>query len=239
MTLKVKKNIFPDFFRSLALVFFLSACANFLLPQAVFCQQNPAVDNDTAAGHYYRSKQLDARHRYDEAIGELEKALVMDPSFAKAHLMLGVEFTMKARYDEAIEEYNKAIALGLDSYNQAAARNNLGAVYLSKGMKDAAVQQFRLALKADPSFRDAQIALSRITGGNRVQFLPRKDNSAPRWKATFYYVVFYLVLFFLALLGQFRKKKPEEPKKYFPGSSTANERSSDSKGSKERGGCER
>jgi tetratricopeptide (TPR) repeat protein len=56
-------------------------------------------------------------HDLDRAIGQFEKTLALEPSFAFAHYGLGDAYTQKGLYDQAIAEFKKAIELKGRSIN--------------------------------------------------------------------------------------------------------------------------
>jgi tetratricopeptide (TPR) repeat protein len=49
--------------------------------------------------------------KVDEGIKELQKAIELDPSYARAHQNLGMAYGMKGMYEEAIRELQRAIEL--------------------------------------------------------------------------------------------------------------------------------
>ena len=50
-------------------------------------------------------------HRYDEAIEQFKKMVIMDPNSASAYANLGVAYEEKRMYEEAMAEIKRAIAL--------------------------------------------------------------------------------------------------------------------------------
>jgi eukaryotic-like serine/threonine-protein kinase len=74
-------------------------------------------------------------HDLDRAIGQFEKVVALEPSFAFAHYALGDACTQRGQYARAIEEFNKAIELSGRSVNHVAV---LGYTYARSGDRDRA-----------------------------------------------------------------------------------------------------
>lgn len=206
---KRKRVLIIYFFAAL----FVCVCVSLRFPAHLFAQKS---SQGNAAKHYYLSKQLDTQQKYDEAIIELEEALAIDPSFAKAHLMLGVEYSMKGWNDRAIEEFNKAISLGLDRYNTAVAHHNIGAIYIRKGMKKEALEKFRRALEIEPGFKDARVALARIGGKkpSRSWFRSKTQLTLP---IVIFFIIFYVAIDILILANRIKRNKTIKEKQPLPG----------------------
>ncbi|MBW1915530.1 MAG: tetratricopeptide repeat protein [Deltaproteobacteria bacterium] len=49
--------------------------------------------------------------QYDQAISDFNKAIQINPRFAKAYYNRGVAYKRKGQYDQAISDYNKAIEI--------------------------------------------------------------------------------------------------------------------------------
>jgi tetratricopeptide (TPR) repeat protein len=92
--------------------------------------------------------------RLDDAIGQYQEALRLDPSFAEAHNNLGVAWgKTPGRLSEAIAEYEAALRLKPDS---AEAHNNMGNAFLKiPGRQEAAIAQFEAALRLKPDYAEA------------------------------------------------------------------------------------
>jgi serine/threonine-protein kinase len=61
--------------------------------------------------------------RYEQAVEVLQKAIEMDPSFARAHFHLGHNYREMGRYEEAIAEHKKYFALAGRQYWDDGTRN--------------------------------------------------------------------------------------------------------------------
>jgi protein O-mannosyl-transferase len=88
----------------------------------------------------------------DEAIGQFQTTLRLNPRHAQAQYNLGVAFVRKGQVDEAIRCYQEAIRLSPD---YAEAHNNLGSALGSKGQMDEAIRQFQEAVRLKPDYAEA------------------------------------------------------------------------------------
>jgi tetratricopeptide (TPR) repeat protein len=80
---------------------------------------------------YYHSRE------YDSAIGQLQKTLELDPSFATAREYLGLVYLQKSMYKESILEFEKSLQMSPDSPD---AMWKLGYAYGVTGRRVEAVQ---------------------------------------------------------------------------------------------------
>ena len=92
-------------------VFFLSVLL-FLSASFIYAQQRPYSTTDNQAIKYFAlaNQSLDDR-LYDEAIGNLQKAISEDSKFIEAHMLLADVFRGRWRYKEAIDQYKQVINL--------------------------------------------------------------------------------------------------------------------------------
>ena len=102
----------------------------------------------------------------DRAIVYFQRAVEADPSYARAHLQLGVAMDVKASYltmpelhERAITSLRRAIALRPDF---AEAWRELGAPLISLGREDEALEAVRLALALAPDDALSHSALARV-----------------------------------------------------------------------------
>jgi TolB-like protein/predicted Ser/Thr protein kinase len=102
----------------------------------------------------------------DRAIVYFQRAIESDPSYARAHLQLGVAMDVKAAYltmpdlhERAIASLRRAIALRPDF---AEAWRELGAPLISVGREDEALEAVRLALALAPDDALSHSALARV-----------------------------------------------------------------------------
>jgi len=92
--------------------------------------------------------ELVKQGRIAEAIGEFQRAVELDPSFAAAQRNLGYAYDRQGNVEEAVAAYKKAIEL---EPGDMMTRNNLGVLYDKKGMYSEAIAEFEKALQADPA----------------------------------------------------------------------------------------
>lgn len=88
--------------------------------------------------------------RYEEAVQAFQTVLALDPDSFKARYNLGVTYSNMRREEEALAIYAEALELAPKHPEAPAARNNLGAMLLARGEKDAALEHFEAARKAAP-----------------------------------------------------------------------------------------
>ncbi len=125
----------------------------------------------------------DRMEKPSEALELYQRASKVHPKEASAHNNLGLYYARHGQLDEAVAAMNRAIQLDpknplyrnniagvlvdqnrvrealaqlREAHAEAAAYYNLGYLLNKKGQTQAAMQQFRSALKADPSLESAQ-----------------------------------------------------------------------------------
>ena len=94
--------------------------------------------------------------QYDRAIAYLNKAIEINPRYAKAYSYRGSAYAGKGHYDKAISDCNKAIAI---NPRDAHAYGYRGIVHFNKGQYDKAISDFNKAIEINP--RDAEVYNSR------------------------------------------------------------------------------
>jgi serine/threonine protein kinase len=113
---------------------------------------------------YRKQSKLDAAER------ELRAALDIFPAegFAsEVHVLLGKTLVDNGRTDEAITEYQSALQI---NPNDAAIRNNLGLLYLAKGLFDAAEPEFVTVMRLNSNLAEPHFNLGMIyERRNRLQ----------------------------------------------------------------------
>jgi Flp pilus assembly protein TadD len=88
------------------------------------------------------------QRRYEEAVMYLERAILLDPAGADAHLNLGAVFAETGHLGQAEEQFRTAVTLAPLNF---AGHNILGKLYLDAGRLDEAEQQFRQSEACDPN----------------------------------------------------------------------------------------
>jgi tetratricopeptide (TPR) repeat protein len=91
-----------------------------------------------------------------DAIGELEKAVALCPSFVDLRTRLGVLYRDAGDRDQALRHFETAQR---DSPDYLQARLMLGVLYLSEGSRDDAEKQFEAVLERDPENTSAKMYL--------------------------------------------------------------------------------
>ena len=99
-------------------------------------------------------------NQYAAAVTKLEKAIALDPAFARAHDNLGLCYEALGRFDDAQKSYETAIRLN----GEQKARSpwpplNLGMLLTRLDRNDEAEARFREALRTDPAFAAAHYQL--------------------------------------------------------------------------------
>jgi Flp pilus assembly protein TadD len=113
--------------------------------------------------HYKLALALSREENYGEAIGELQKAITLDPNAANAHLLLGGAYLQLRRYAEAESELLRAYKLG--GAEMGNAQLFLGRLYVDQQKFELAQRAFEQYLKdvpGAPNIAQVQGALERI-----------------------------------------------------------------------------
>lgn len=109
----------------------------------------------TADAHTYLGWTYSFQGRIHDAIAECEKAIEIDPEFGNPYNDIGVYLMQQQRLDEAVPWLEKA-----KKAKRYEPRHfpflNLGRVYVTKGMIQKALEEFRGALQMNPD--DPEIA---------------------------------------------------------------------------------
>jgi predicted AlkP superfamily phosphohydrolase/phosphomutase/tetratricopeptide (TPR) repeat protein len=118
------------------------------------------------------ARNLAAMHfeagRYQEAADGFEKLLKDKPDDAGLHASLAGALGALGRYDESLKHLNEAIRL--EPLN-AEAYHNRAVIYERQGNPEAAVGEYRTALRYDPQYGPSREALTRLgaTAGGEPQ----------------------------------------------------------------------
>ncbi len=115
---------------------------------------------DTAAFHLRRGRQLFEERKDREALDELRRAIYLAPYEDEPHLLAGRLYLRGGRLNEAIDEFKVAIWCK----ETAQARVGLAEALFESGEKDAARVEAERALKLDPQSAAARELLKRISG---------------------------------------------------------------------------
>lgn len=116
--------------------------------------QSPKGDRNLAAVLFQEGKFAAAAQAYEGLVRESPDDAALRASWAGALGALG-------RYDESLAQLNLAIAkepLNPEAYH------NRGVIYEKQGKRDAAIAEYRNALRYNPQYGPSQRALTRLTG---------------------------------------------------------------------------
>jgi len=99
--------------------------------------------------------------KIDEAIQECYKAIRVDPEFGNPYNDIGAYLIQKGEWDDAVPWLKRAI-IAPRYANYEFPHLNLGRVYEQRGEWQAAMDEYQLALKANPNYVLAARALKRL-----------------------------------------------------------------------------
>jgi Tfp pilus assembly protein PilF len=119
------------------------------LDQAIGLYKRSIALYPTADAHTYLGWAYSFQGRIEDAIAQCEIAIKLDPEFGNPYNDIGVYLMQQQRPDEAIPWLEKA-KLAKRYEPRQFPYQNLGRVYLSKGMLQKALQEFRGALAIEP-----------------------------------------------------------------------------------------
>ena len=117
----------------------------------------------TAEGHTFLGWSLSKLGHIEEALAECKKAIALDPDYGNPYNDIGVYLIALDRPGEAIPWLEKAISAKRYCCYQFA-HFNLGRVLLMQGKLDAARRSFEQALRHDPDYAPARMALEYLDG---------------------------------------------------------------------------
>jgi len=103
--------------------------------------------------------------RYEEAAASYEALVAENPDDGALRASYAGALGTLGRYDEALEQLDRAVEL--EPLN-AEAYHNRGLVHERKGQREAAIAQYRSALRYRPGYEPAARALHRLTGSGEA-----------------------------------------------------------------------
>jgi tetratricopeptide (TPR) repeat protein len=112
----------------------------------------------TAEAHTFLGWTYSFQGRLDQAIGECEKAIAVDPGFGNPYNDIGAYLIEMGRYDEAIPWLEKAKRAPRYEAPHFP-RFNLGRVFVAKEMYSRALAEFAEALELQPDYPAARHAI--------------------------------------------------------------------------------
>jgi tetratricopeptide (TPR) repeat protein len=130
---------------------------------------------NSAVPHYNLASALNARGRIDEAIGEYQTAIRIQPAVV-AYASLGAAYQAKGLINEAIEQYRLALRL---QPGDADVHTYLAIAYAESGALDNAIEHFRIALQLQPDSANAQYGLGRayLEKGRLAEAIPYLESA--------------------------------------------------------------
>jgi Tfp pilus assembly protein PilF len=131
------------------------------LDEAVNLYQQSIDACPTAEAYTFLGWTYSFMGRIDDAIGECHKAIRIDPEFGNPYNDIGAYLIEKGQWDEAIPWLERAITATRYA-NYEFPHLNLGRIHERKGEWQQAMEQYRLALKANPNYQLASRALKRL-----------------------------------------------------------------------------
>ena len=112
----------------------------------------------TAEGHTFLGWSLSMLGHLEEALAQCRKAIALDPDYGNPYNDIGVYLIDLGRPEEAIPWLEKAISAKRYCCYQFP-HFNLGRVHVMRGNLDAARRSFERALRHDPDYLPARMAL--------------------------------------------------------------------------------
>jgi len=128
-------------------------------------QETHVVEAYEAFARGMLNLRLESYESLDRAVLFFERAVALDPRYARAHLQLGSTYDVKAAYlvlpelhERALASFRRAIDLAPDL---AVAWKEMGSALISLGREDEGIEAVGRALALDPADSSAHSALAR------------------------------------------------------------------------------
>src|SRR4051812_12480681 len=117
----------------------------------------------TAEAHTFLGWVYSFQNRYDEAIEECLEAIRVDPTFGNPYNDIGSYLVAKGNLYDCVKWFKRALAAPrYESY--AFPHMNLARVFEQRGHLLKAARHYDLALKQEPGYKQATIAMRRLQG---------------------------------------------------------------------------
>lgn len=94
-----------------------------------------------AQKHFKKGFEYHNQGLVDQAIGEYQQALKLNPNFIEVYMNLGAIYVGKKDYDQAIQQFKKVVEL---NYYNTKGHYNLGMVYVYGGDKEKAEAELKI-----------------------------------------------------------------------------------------------
>jgi len=125
--------------------------------------------NNRGALLFERAKQSNSKSGYDEAIGQVRRALALDAESLAAYQLLAQIYFHTAESDRSKLELAALVCDVAKKINEhyAPIYNTLGLIKLRKNDKTGALTEFRKAASLDPTLTEAQLNIAAISLSSR------------------------------------------------------------------------
>jgi len=145
-----------------------------LTPRARGAEETHVVEAYEAFAKGMLNLRIESYEALDRAVLFFERAVALDPGYARAHLQLGSTWDVKAAYlmtpelhERAIESFRRAIELAPDL---VVAWKELGSALTSLGREEEGIEAVQRALALDPADAPSHGALARAFFIGRADF---------------------------------------------------------------------
>ena len=124
---------------------------------AISLYQQSIAWHATAEAHTYLGWTYGMMRRYDEAIEQCEKAIIVDPTFGNPYNDIGSYLIEVGKWDEAQPWFEQALDAGRYDVPHYPLLN-IGRVHEHFGRFRSALEYYNKALRIDPIYRPALMA---------------------------------------------------------------------------------
>ena len=131
--------------------------------EAIELYKRSIAIHPTAEAHTFLGWVYSFQERYDEAIEECLEAIRVDPTFGNPYNDIGSYLVAKGNLYDCVKWFKRALAAPrYESY--AFPHMNLARVFEQRGHLLKAARHYDLALKQEPGYKQATIAMRRLQG---------------------------------------------------------------------------
>ena len=120
------------------------------------------LDPDNATNLQNLAEALRRQRRYEEAVEWYERVIEVDPGLAQAYAAMADVFVTMQRHDEAVSILNSGLSMITDSARRASLHNLMGMAEEGRERYYAAVEQYLLAFRSNPTFEEAVLRLAAL-----------------------------------------------------------------------------